>query len=268
MIYFTVSTKNRYAHAALTMLSLINASIPNVYIHVIDDASTEDKDHKDKLFNDLVSRGLISKYESLKESIGFCKIRARFFNNFSKLESFQYWIHIDDDFVFDADVFTTVLKDYDQYLDNFGILNIFANPWASFADKFYGKLRQVTKIGWAAFIVSKKTTRLISNVYDTIDDGEAANAALMKECIGKNIPVTIKYYDPYKIQHTGNSISVIFGYRSSWENMWAKDFTTNKIVKFNFCSFDQLRIYLKSRNLLNLVKSLNLQKPIRLLLEI
>ena len=250
MIYVTISTRNRFWHSALTAMSVANANWQGCFIHVLDDATDDDfAEAKEYLFNDLLLRNIIHRYEKLPEQIGFCRGRELMVNRFAAESRFLYWLHLDDDILIGPQTVQQALRDVQAApMDNRAILHLYANPWAAWKP-WAGPFARVTKIGGACYLIPKGVMLEIGNPYTDQTDGEKANAGFWQRAANAEIPMVIRWTQPYQCQHTGNVESTIFGHTPKWEAMYAKDFKTGNIIEVPPFRINELRSAIKGRNL-------------------
>jgi len=250
VIYVTCTTRNRFWHCALTALSVAQINRRSCFIHVLDDA-TDDmfQEAKTLMFENMVHRGLIQRYERVPKRIGFCAGRELLVNRFMGESWFTHWFHFDDDILIGPNTIQQAFRDVDgPVLERQGILHVFANPWCDWKP-YKGDFAYVSKIGGACYIIPKPIMSKIGNPYAGQGDGEKANARFWRALNRVGVPMFTKWTNPYLCQHTGNVESTIFGHTPSWEAMYAKDFKTDRIVEVPPFRSNELRAAIKSRNL-------------------
>jgi hypothetical protein len=247
------------------MLSLVNSGTPRCFVHVIDDGSDEDVSDRSIMFNDMIERKLIHRYDKLDKSIGFCRVREILADSFLKVNRFHYWFHTDDDMLYGEHVVETSYHDYNTHMQGKGLLHIFPNPWCQPKRPFRGPLAEVPKAGGCVFLLSKNTLKnSYGNPYKDQTDGEGANARFWSNLKSNGFSTSINVVDPYEIQHTGNVNSVIFGQKPQWEPLWHKRFDTGQIVDVSGHSIHLLREALRLKTFDQYVKSSNSRYPIKL----
>lgn len=135
-VYVSVMTYNRYAISTLSMITLVRAFEElrrhhnKVFVHVYDDASTEHAPEKRALVEDLMTRGIIQKYDVNRERLGNLQQREQCMNEFLQNEQFSHWIYTDDDLLFGPEVFVRALADYTNHLSTEGgVLLTYTNSW-------------------------------------------------------------------------------------------------------------------------------------------
>lgn len=269
MIYVTVSTYNRFWHAALGMLSLSQRSYKNCFVHVLDDASDDRfAEAKDEMLVDLHNRGLIQRYERPATRAGFCRGRERFVHQLLKIESFTHWFHMDDDIVIGDRTIEQAVHDMQGPCKNNGLLHVYMNPWSKPARIDGTPFAKVHRIGGACFIVPRHVMLRVGNPYVGQTDGEKANAAFWKTLHRLGFAMYARYTQPYECQHVGNVDSVLFGHTPHWESQYAKDHATNKLVEVPRFPMAGLRQAVKSRNLSAYATEVNTACSIRVKLPL
>lgn len=249
MIYVTVSTRNRFWHSSLTALSLANANLTGCFVHVLDDASDDEYvDARTELYENLLQRKVIHRYDALKANIGFCSVRELFVDHFLRQSRFSHWLHIDDDIIFSEQAINRAFKEYMAYMFNRGVLHLYVNPWCRLVKRF-GPFAEVGSIGGASFIVPKRTLEIIDNPYTNQTDGEKANAEFWRRLAEAKLPMYAKWTRCYPFQHTGNVESTIFGHTPQWEDLYAKDLLTGQIINVPPFSMKELRIAVRAGKL-------------------
>lgn len=257
MIYVTITTRNRFWHSALTMLSVVQSANKGCFIHVLDDASDDEMaETKRHLFTDLSLRRLVSRYEPLPERIGFCAGRELLVERFLNEPRFSHWFHLDDDILIGTRTILTAVQDLEGPLERKGLLHVYANPWAKWKPHV-GHFAYVEKVGGACYVVSREVMEVIGNPYTGQTDGEKANARFWKLLHGAGHPMHIRWTNPYQCQHTGNVESTIFGHTPKWEALYAKDFKTGNLVEVPPFRMRDLRAAVKARRLSSYVVQMN-----------
>lgn len=173
MIYLSISTRNRYHHLALTLLTLFNSRLPECFINLIDDGSTEKIPQQNKLVSNLVNDGLIHRYDTFESPLGEMGMKSFLWQRFHSLSNFEYHIHLDDDFILGEDLIRKVKQDYAS-VGNCGFLHIFADPRLNSFGENRG-FKYVEKIFPKAYIVSKETLIDFENPFDKETKQECSN---------------------------------------------------------------------------------------------
>lgn len=257
MIYVTCTTRNRFWYSALTALSIAQGNWAGCFVHVLDDASDDNyAEAKEFLFLNMVSRGLIQRYERLPEQIGFCGGRELLVERFMNQNDFTHWFHLDDDILIAPHTLTDAMQDMRRVFRDEGVLQVYVNPWCNWK-KWEGQYATVSKIGGACFLVPKVVIRKIGNPYEGQTDGEEANARWWRTLRKENIGNFIRWTNCYPCQHTGNVESTLFGHTPQWERFYAKDLRTEKLIEVPPFQMDELRAAIKSRKLNSYVARMN-----------
>lgn len=264
MIYVTCTTRNRFWHSALTALAVAQINWNDCFFHVLDDASDDNyEEAKRFLFENMVARRIIHRYERLPEQIGFCAGRKLLVDRFMAQNSFSHWMHLDDDILIDQTTLRRALSDLQRVMGNAGVLQIYVNPWSSWK-QWQGQFATVTKIGGACYLVPKIVFQKIGNPYEDQTDGEQANARWWATLRREEIGHFIRWTNCYPCQHTGNVDSTIFGHTPKWEQFYAKDLKTHNLIEVPPFRMRDLRAAVKARDLQTYVARMNVEGTIQL----
>lgn len=232
------------------MLSIAQGDWQGFFLHVLDDASDDFfAKCKTELLEDLLNRKVIHRYDRLEEQAGFCRGREMIVNRFLSEPLFRAWLHLDDDLLVGEHFGQAAISDLFKGLDGRSLLHLYINPWSKWNTVENTPFAKVTKIGGAAFAISREAMLKVGNPYVGETDGEKANAKFWGLLRAAGIPMMLRRVNPHPCQHTGNVESVIFGHTPTWEHLYATNPVTKRIIEVPPFKMDELRKHIKARNL-------------------
>lgn len=231
MIYLTITTRNRFWHCALSLLALVNSRRPEAFVHLVDDATGDgSREAKTSLVDDLIDRGIINRADWRGQRGGYnaslCTFCAQFLAG-----DFTHWVHLDDDLVYAAETLEAVLADLDRFAPR-DLLFVFVNRWCQPGAAIEGTpLRTVPRAGGAGFALARGALASVGNPFDPTRDPLAPLRGYWHDTLAAaGSRRVIRYDQPYRVQHTANDRSLIFGHDPSIEHLWSVDYRTGKLI--------------------------------------
>mmetsp|Transcript_27073 Transcript_27073/g.69675 ORF Transcript_27073/g.69675 Transcript_27073/m.69675 type:complete len:468 (-) Transcript_27073:391-1794(-) len=261
-VFMSLTTCNRFWHAALTLLTFINTALPKGtrrVVYVIDDAS-DDKfaASKRELLHDLKRRGLIQKLEMSPRRMGFIKVRERVVDSFFE-SGCSHWFHTDDDILLSPDCVWRPIMEMETFVGpslNF----VFVNSWCKPKPLPVGGSPMTTLeyAGGASFVVSRSALEKIGNIYKGLQvENEETNRIFWTTLHRNGIPTVTNLVQPYRCQHVGNIESVIYGETPNWENLFAVNHRTGEYLPVDGFDFAKLRQSIRTHQLHLLLQEKN-----------